>query len=71
MGGTGRPLTASANVSVAYFRLVCSAVRPFAEIIPDSYHLILEIAAGAWLLAFALFLAEYGSILVTKRRARS
>ncbi len=72
LGHTGRPLKASSKISVAYLSLILSAiVRPFAEILPQHYYLLLEIAAGAWLLAFALFIAEYGPMLVTRSPARS
>ena len=68
LGHTGRPLTASLNISWAYLALAIAAtVRPFAEIFPASYHLLLEIAAGAWILAFVLFLIEYGPILCRHR----
>jgi uncharacterized protein involved in response to NO len=61
---TGRRLTASANISVAYLALILSAVvRPFAELLPDHYHLLLGAAGAAWLVAFGLFLAEYVPIL--------
>jgi uncharacterized protein involved in response to NO len=30
---------------------------------PQSYHLLLEVAGSAWILAFVLFLLEYGPIL--------
>lgn len=64
LGHTGRPLTASLNISIAYLALiVAAAVRPFAEVMPQSYHLLLEVAGSAWILAFVLFLLEYGPIL--------
>jgi uncharacterized protein involved in response to NO len=70
LGHTGRPLTASTNISVAYAALILAAiVRPFAEVFPEAYHLLLAIAGVAWIVAFGLFLAEYGPILV--RRGRS
>lgn len=70
LGHTGRPLTASLNISSAYLALAIAAtVRPFAEIFPESYHLLLEIAGGAWTLAFVLFLIEYGPILCRHRAA--
>jgi uncharacterized protein involved in response to NO len=71
LGHTGRPLKASVNISVAYLSMILSAViRPFAEIIPQHYHLLLEIAAGAWLVAFTLFLVEYGPMLLKKSPLR-
>ena len=70
LGHTGRPLIASRRCSIAYLALGISAVaRPLAELVPGQYALLLDIAGGAWMLAFALFLAEYGPILVTRRPA--
>jgi uncharacterized protein involved in response to NO len=67
LGHTGRPLTASLNSSLAYLALIVAAtVRPFAELLPDAYHLLLEIAGTAWIVAFVLFLAEYGPILLRR-----
>lgn len=64
LGHTGRPLRASASISVAYLALIIAAtVRPFAEVLPQSYHLLLQVAGGAWIIAFTLFLIEYGPIL--------
>lgn len=69
LGHTGRPLTASPSISLAYLALVTAAiVRPFAEIVPGSYHLLLEIAGFAWIAAFTLFLVEYGPILCRRGR---
>jgi uncharacterized protein involved in response to NO len=70
LGHTGRPLTASTNIAVAYAALILAAiVRPFAEMFPEAYHLLLAVTGVAWIVAFGLFLAEYGPILV--RRGRS
>jgi uncharacterized protein involved in response to NO len=64
LGHTGRPLTASPAISLAYLALVITAtVRPFAELLPSQYHLLLGIAGTAWIVAFGLFLLEYGPIL--------
>lgn len=69
LGHTGRALTASPIVSLAYLALVLAAtIRPFAELLPSHYHLLLEIAGGAWILAFVLFIIEYGPILVSADR---
>ena len=69
LGHTGRPLTASPAISVAYLSLLVAAtIRPFAELLPSHYHLLLEVAGAAWLLAFAIFLLEYGPILCRSRR---
>jgi uncharacterized protein involved in response to NO len=72
LGHTGRRLTASTTISLAYLSLILSAaIRPFAEVIPEHYHLLLELAAGGWLIAFALFLIEYGPILLRKNAAKA
>jgi uncharacterized protein involved in response to NO len=68
LGHTGRALTASGRTSLAYLALALSAVvRPFAELVPDAYHLLLVLSAAGWLLAFGLFVAEYGPILTSRR----
>lgn len=68
LGHTGRPLRATVWTSLAYLALILAAVlRPFAELIPTQYHLILSLSAVCWLLAFALFLAEYGPMLLSPR----
>jgi uncharacterized protein involved in response to NO len=71
LGHTGRRLAASLNISVAYLALILAAVvRPFAEALPEHYHLVLGLSGAAWLTAFALFLAEYAPMLVSPRAAR-
>jgi uncharacterized protein involved in response to NO len=68
---TGRPLTASPTISVAYLVLALSAViRPFAEVIPAQYHTLLAVSGTAWTLAFGLFIVEYGPILLAPRVTR-
>jgi uncharacterized protein involved in response to NO len=62
-------LTASLNISMAYGTLIVAAiVRPFAEVFPEAYHLLLAIAGVAWKVALGLFLAEYGPILLRRGR---
>jgi uncharacterized protein involved in response to NO len=69
LGHTGRPLTASPNISLAYLALIIAAiVRPFAELLPASYHLLLAVAGGGWIVAFCLFLLEYAPILLRRSR---
>ena len=71
LGHTGRPLSASWQATAGFFALVLAAVvRPFAEIVPEAYHVLLEISGGSWILAFALFLAVYARILTTASLAR-
>ena len=65
---TGRVVSASASTSLAYLALLVAAVvRPFAEIIPDAYHLLLSISGGCWIAAFGLFAVEYGPMLLAAR----
>jgi uncharacterized protein involved in response to NO len=66
-GHTGRPLAASRTSTLAYVALgVAAAVRPFAEVFPDAYRHLLEVAAAGWIIAFALFLVEYGPMLIRR-----
>lgn len=68
LGHTGRALAASPITSVAYLALVLAAViRPFAEMLPEQYHLILALTGAGWLVAFGLFTFEYGRMLVAPR----
>lgn len=67
---TGRALTASAATSFAYLALILSAVlRPFAEMIPSQYHVLLSLSGLCWLIAFGMFVVEYGPMLVTRKQA--
>jgi uncharacterized protein involved in response to NO len=45
-------------------------VRPFAELLPSHYHLLLSTAGAAWLIAFGLFIVEYMPILITRSLPR-
>lgn len=68
LGHTGRALTASSSTAIAYLALTLSAVlRPFAELIPTQYHLLLSLSGGCWLIAFGLFVLEFGPMLVSPR----
>ena len=67
LGHTGRVQTASLPTALAYLALALSAVvRPFAEVVPSQYHLLLSLSGLCWLLAFGLFILEYGPILVSQ-----
>jgi uncharacterized protein involved in response to NO len=69
LGHTGRKLTASPLTALCYLCLLLAAViRPFAELIGAHYHLLLELAGAGWLVAFGLFVLEYGPILVSRRK---
>lgn len=64
LGHTGRPPVANTMRSVALLALALSAViRPFAEILPDDYHLILVAAGTLWCLAYGLYCIEFVPIL--------
>lgn len=72
LGHTGRPLRATVSTSLAYLALAFAAVlRPFAELIPTQYHLMLSLSAACWLLAFTLFLVEYGGPMLISPRTKS
>lgn len=69
LGHTGRKLSASPLTALSYLALLLSAiVRPFAELIPTHYHLLLMLAGAGWLAAFGLFAIEYGPMLVSPRK---
>lgn len=72
LGHTGRALRASRLTTLAYLcLLVAAVVRPFAELLPDFYMVLLSISAGGWILAFGLFIVVYGPILLAPRRKPS
>ncbi len=68
LGHTGRPLHASRRTIIAYAALVVAALaRPLAETLSGLYLEILSLSALLWIAAFALFLAEYGPMLLGPR----
>lgn len=68
LGHTGRQLNASTWTCLAYFLMLSSAaIRPLAELLPAHYHPLLAISGTAWILAFALFVAEYGPMLMAPK----
>ena len=65
-GHTGRPLTASPATTTTYVCLFLAALaRPAAEVFPEAYHALLVISGAAWILAFGLFVAEHGPMLLS------
>ena len=65
---TGRPLTASWTTALSYLALLLAAVcRPFAEMVPQHYDVILAMSGVAWIGAFSCFVAEYGPMLLTRQ----
>lgn len=70
LGHTGRPASATPRLAVALLALALAAVlRPFAEILPEAYHLLLGLAGLFWLLAYGLFLLEFAPMLLRPRRS--
>jgi len=68
-GHTGRELTASAVTCVSYVSvLACACVRPLAAAFPEQTGLIYPAAGALWIIAFALYLVEYGPMLVARRK---
>lgn len=68
LGHTGRLVAASPLTACALLAILLSAVlRPFAELLPQSYHLILAASAVCWIVAFTAFLVEYAPMLVSAR----
>ncbi|SOD96922.1 NnrS family protein [Caenispirillum bisanense] len=70
LGHTGRALTASRTTAVAYGLMVLAAVVRVAgpALSPDLYTPALLTAAGLWMAALVLFLADYAAILACERR---
>jgi len=68
LGHTGRTIVASGPTSMGYLCLLLAAVlRPFAELIPTQYHTLLGLAGTCWIVAFAIFVVEYGPMLMSRR----
>jgi uncharacterized protein involved in response to NO len=67
-GHTGRPLRASVVTLASYAAVLIAAVsRPLAEALPQSYQALLDLSGGAWIVAFLLFVWEYGPMLTAAR----
>lgn len=67
-GHTGRKLTASSTTTLSYLLLLLAAMlRPFAELLPAYYHLLLAVGGTCWIGAFGLFVIEYGTMLVAPK----
>jgi uncharacterized protein involved in response to NO len=68
-GHTGRELTASAATCACYVAIfLCALIRPLAAFLPDHTPLVYTAAAALWIASFTLYLAEYGPMLVTRRK---
>lgn len=70
-GHTGRELTASSLTVAIYLSMLCAAVlRIGAGFFPQVYLLLVQLSGVVWMIAFALFLIEYGPMLVAPRFER-
>jgi uncharacterized protein involved in response to NO len=70
-GHTGLPLAASAMTSASYAALIAAALlRPLASVWPDLATELLSATGLCWIIAFALYVAEYGPVLLQRRRER-
>jgi uncharacterized protein involved in response to NO len=68
-GHTGHELTASWMTSASYGAMFTAAfLRIAAGLLPHAYLMLLELSAAFWVAAFALFLLEYGPMLVRTRQ---
>ncbi|MBD9371145.1 NnrS family protein [Rhizobium sp. ARZ01] len=68
-GHTGRDLTASPMTTLSYGLMVlCALARPAAGFLPDHAPVLYTLSGALWLAAFALFIVEYGPMLVRTRR---
>ena len=70
-GHTGLPLAASPVTALSYAALILAALlRPLAGVWPDYYTELLSATGLCWIVAFALYVAEYGPVLMRTRRDR-
>jgi uncharacterized protein involved in response to NO len=71
-GHTGLPLAASGKTALSYAALIAAALlRPLASAWPDHATELLSATGLCWILAFALYVFEYGPVLVRRRRERA
>lgn len=70
-GHTGMPLVASRVTVASHFTLLAAALlRPMTSVWPEMTTALLAATGLFWTLAFALYLLEYGSVLLHRRRLR-
>ena len=68
-GHTGLELRASRTTIASYGAMILAgAIRPLTAVLPDLRSEIIEVAGAAWMLAFVLYVAEYGPVLSNKRK---
>lgn len=70
-GHTGLPLAATGMTTTSYAALIAAALlRPLASVWPDFATELLSATGLCWIIAFALYVIEYGPVLVRRRRER-
>lgn len=70
-GHTGMPLVASRITATSHLSLLAAALlRPLTSIWPEMTSPLLAATGLCWILAFALYLFEYGRALLQRRRPR-
>lgn len=70
-GHTGQPLAASRLTSISYLALLTAAVlRPMTSLWPAMHLELLTLSGVCWMLAFSLYVIEYGPLLWGQRRER-
>ena len=67
---SGRVLRASGLTTLSYASILLAALlRPLADLVPNHATALHAAAGSFWILAFGLFVIEYGPMLVRVRRA--
>jgi uncharacterized protein involved in response to NO len=70
-GHTGLPMEASWLTTFSYVALLCAALlRPMTSLWPQASTTLLSAAGACWMVAFALYVVEYGPVLWRQRRDR-
>ena len=70
-GHTGMPLAASTMTTASYAALIAAALlRPLSSALPDLMTELLSATGLCWIIAFALYVIEYGPVLLQRRRER-
>jgi len=71
-GHTGSPLLASRITTISYAALLSAAIlRPMTGLWPQANVELLSAAGLCWIIAFSLYVIEYGPMLLWQRRERS
>jgi uncharacterized protein involved in response to NO len=71
LGHTGHALSATPATTAIYIAIVLAAVlRICAPFTLDGYHALLNVSGAAWTLAFVIFVASYGPMLCSSRKAK-